>query len=155
MSENDDNAGIVTHPPVFYVVATLIGLGIDYIYPLSFGFQGMTETAGIIIVILGTLVTILGFKLFASNKQSPSVHASASQVYQSGIFGYSRNPIYLGVALWMLGGALYFDKAWIAIMMLPLLLFMNKVVIEKEEAYLEGKFGDEYRNYKKKVRRWI
>jgi protein-S-isoprenylcysteine O-methyltransferase Ste14 len=55
----------------------------------------------------------------------------------------------------MMSGALYFNKAWIMIMVLPLILWMNKVVIEKEEAYLEEKFGDDYLAYKKKVRRWI
>jgi protein-S-isoprenylcysteine O-methyltransferase Ste14 len=155
MSEEQDHAGVVTHPPVFYIIATIIGLGVDYIYPLSFEFQGNEKTAGIVFVILGTLITALEFKMFASKKQSPSVHASVSEVYQSGIFAYSRNPIYLGVMLWMISGALFYDKLWILIMVGPLVIFMNKVVIEKEEAYLSHKFGDDYLNYMKKVRRWI
>ena len=155
MSENADNPGIVTHPPVFYIVAILIGLGIDYFMPLSFGFEGMTKTVSLVILILGTIVTVLGFKMFTTDKQSPSVHEPTVAVYQSGIYAYSRNPIYLGVLLWMMAGALFFDKVWIMIMVLPLILWMNKVVIEKEEAYLEEKFGDSYLDYKKKVRRWI
>lgn len=155
MSETQDNAGIVTHPPVFYIIATLIGLGLDYLYPLTFGSQAMIETGAIIIFVLGAIVAALGLKMFATNKQNPSVHATVSKVYQSGIYAYSRNPIYLGVSLWMLSGALYFDKVWIMIMMVPLTLFMNKKVIEKEEAYLEQKFGEDYIAYKQKVRRWI
>ena len=155
MSENADNPGIVTHPPVFYIVAILIGLGIDYFMPLSFGFEGMTKPVSLVILILGTIVTVLGFKMFTTDKQSPSVHEPTVAVYQSGIYAYSRNPIYLGVLLWMMAGALFFDKVWIMIMVLPLILWMNKVVIEKEEAYLEEKFGDSYLDYKKKVRRWI
>tara|TARA_Y100000385_G_scaffold232259_1_gene244670 strand:+ start:81 stop:548 length:468 start_codon:yes stop_codon:yes gene_type:complete len=155
MSENADNPGIVTHPPVFYIVAILIGLGIDYFMPLSFGFEGMTKTVSLVILVLGTIVTVLGFKMFTTDKQSPSVHEPTVAVYQSGIYAYSRNPIYLGVLLWMMAGALFFDKVWIMIMVLPLILWMNKVVIEKEEAYLEEKFGDSYLDYKKKVRRWI
>ena len=135
MSENSDNPGIIMHPPVFYIVATLIGLGIDYLFPLSFGFEGMAATASIAILILGTIVTGLGFKMFTTDKQSPSVHEPTTSVYQSGIYAYTRNPIYLGVLLWMIAGALFFDKAWIMIMALPLVLFLNKVVIEKEEAY--------------------
>lgn len=155
MSDMQDNAGIVTHPPVFYIIATLIGVGLNYIYPLSFGIDSSIETAAIIIFILGTIVAALGFKMFISNKQNPSVHATVSKVYQSGIYAYSRNPIYLGVSLWMLSGALYFDMLWIMIVMVPLIIVMNKVVIEKEEAYLEQKFGEDYIAYKKKVRRWI
>lgn len=155
MSENQDHAGIVTHPPVFYIIATLIGLGIDKFFPLSFGFEGETETAGIVIFILGLLIAGMSGRKFASDKQSPSVHAPTTAVYQDGIYAYTRNPMYLGVMLWVVAAALYFDKVWILIMVVPLVIFMNKVVIEKEEAYLEEKFGDDYRAYKEKVRRWI
>ena len=93
--------------------------------------------------------------MFSTDKQSPSVHEPTNAVYQSGIYAYSRNPIYLGVLLWMISGALFFDKTWIMIMAFILIFFMNKVVIEKEEAYLEEKFGEDYLAYKQKVRRWI
>ncbi|MDG1438225.1 MAG: isoprenylcysteine carboxylmethyltransferase family protein [Emcibacteraceae bacterium] len=155
MSEEQDNAGIAVHPPVFYIVAALIGVGIDYLFPLSFGSDAMLETAGIIIFLLGLIIAVLSFKIFASNKQSPSVHASASKIYQSGVYAYSRNPIYLGITLWLVAAALYFDNVWLLIITVPLILFMNKAVIEKEEAYLTSKFGDDYLSYKKKVRRWI
>ncbi|MDG1707833.1 MAG: isoprenylcysteine carboxylmethyltransferase family protein [Emcibacteraceae bacterium] len=155
MSEQEDNAGIVTHPPVFYIVAAIIGVRIDYLFPLSFGSNAMLGNAGIIIFVLGLIIALLSFKIFASNKQSPSVHASASKVYQSGVYAYSRNPIYFGIMLWLVAAALYFDNAWLLIVTVPLILFMNKAVIEKEEAYLANKFGDDYLDYKKKVRRWI
>ncbi len=155
MSEDQDHAGIITHPPLFYITAALIGVGIDYIVPLSFGFGGGTTAAAIIIFILGLLIAGMSGRKFASDKQSPSVHAPTTSIYTSGIYAYTRNPMYLGVMLWMAAAALYFDKLWILIMCVPLILFMNKVVIEKEEAYLEDKFGDEYRTYKAKVRRWI
>ncbi len=155
MSEEQDNAGIVTHPPLFYIAAALIGVGIDYFVPLSFGFEGGTTVAAIAIFILGLLIAAMGGRKFASDKQSPSVHAPTTGIYTSGIYAYTRNPMYLGVMLWMASASLYFDKLWILIMCVPLLIFMNKVVIEKEEAYLERKFGDEYTAYKNKVRRWI
>ncbi|HPF47454.1 MAG: isoprenylcysteine carboxylmethyltransferase family protein [Alphaproteobacteria bacterium] len=155
MNDQQDNAGIITHPPVFYIIAMVIGLGLDYIFPLSFGLAGIEKIAAIVLFILGSIIIVLGFRLFASNKQSPSVHASVSKIYQSGIYAYSRNPIYLGVAIMMLAVGLYLDKLWILIMMIPLIIILNRAVIEKEEAYLEAKFGDEYLNYKNKVRRWI
>jgi len=155
MSKNADNPGIIIHPPVFYIVATIIGLAIDYLMPLSFGFTDITKTVSLVILALGTIVLVLGFKMFATDKQSPSVHEPTNAVYQSGIYAYSRNPIYLGVLLWMMSGALFFDKVWIMIMAFILIFFMNKVVIEKEEAYLEEKFGEDYLAYKQKVRRWI
>ncbi|MCP5381316.1 MAG: isoprenylcysteine carboxylmethyltransferase family protein [Kordiimonadaceae bacterium] len=155
MDDHQDNAGIITHPPVFYIIAIILGLILDYIYPLSVGLAGNEKIAAIVLFILGTIIIILGFRIFARNKQSPSVHASVTKVYQSGIYAYSRNPIYLGVALMMLAFGLYLDKLWIIFMMIPLIIILNRLVIEKEEAYLEAKFGEEYIKYKKKVRRWI
>lgn len=155
MKEHIDNAGIITHPPVFYILATMLGLTFDKIFPLSFFFKELGLVAGIIVFTLGVLVLILGLKIFLGHKQHPSVHASTSQIFQSGIFGYSRNPIYLGMALIMLGAALYFDILWMAIFMVPLILVINKLVIAKEEIYLARKFGEKYLEYKKVVRRWI
>jgi len=155
MSDNQDNAGIITHPPVFYIMALLIGLGLDYLYPISFGFMEVTRTASIFIFISSGIILALGFGMFATNKQSPSVHASAAKVYKSGIYAYSRNPLYLSLVLLMLALSLFFDKVWIAIMILPVIIIVNKFVIEKEETYMEDKFGDDYLDYKKKVRRWI
>ncbi len=155
MNEEQDHAGIVAHPPVFYITATLIALGIDYVYPLAFGFDDLGGTLGIAVFIIGVVITIMSFRMFASDKQSPSVHEPTSSIYTSGIYAYSRNPIYLGVLLWMAGASLYFDILWLLIVCIPLVMFMNKVVIEKEETYLEGKFGDEYLAYKSQVRRWI
>ena len=55
----------------------------------------------------------------------------------------------------MVAASFYFDNVWLVIVTVPLIVFMNKMVIEKEEAYLERTFGVEYLDYKKKVRRWI
>jgi protein-S-isoprenylcysteine O-methyltransferase Ste14 len=155
MKEHTDNAGIITHPPVFYFLAIILGLVFDKIYPLSFIFREASLVLGIINITLGVLVIAVGGKIFLKHRQNPSVHASSSQIFQSGIFGYSRNPIYLGMLLLVLGVALQFNILWIAIFMVPLILVMNRLVIEKEEIYLARKFGEKYFEYKKCVRRWI
>ena len=155
MSDNNDNAGIITHPPFFYIIAALIAVGIDWLYPLSFGGDGMIKTVAIVLVVVGVLAFIMAGRMFAKNKQSPSVHASQPKIITSGIYGYTRNPIYLIATVWLGAAGLYVDNVWMVLMVIPMIIVINKLVIEKEEAYLESKFGDEYRDYKKKVRRWI
>lgn len=155
MTEEKDNPGIITHPPVFYIIAILISVGLDNIYRLSFGGGEMLENIAILIFAVGIVVFIAATKTFAKNKQSPSVHATPVKIYSGGIYGYSRNPIYLGANMFLVSAALYFDNLWMLIMLMPILYIMTNMVIKKEEAYLEQKFGDEYTDYKKKVRRWI
>ena len=72
-----------------------------------------------------------------------------------GVYRFTRNPIYLALALLHLGSALAFDSA-LALASLPFALAAVQAgVVAREERYLEGKFGDEYRRYKSSVRRWI
>jgi|TARA_R110002096_G_scaffold435548_1_gene661433 protein-S-isoprenylcysteine O-methyltransferase Ste14 len=155
MSENEDNAGILTHPPIFYIGAMLIGFGLDYIFPLAIGYKNITGPASIVVFCVGLVIAVMGFKKFSQHKQSPSVHASAVQVFTSGIYSVTRNPLYLSLLMLVITIGLYLDKAWLLFVCLPLVILLTKLVIEKEEAYLERKFGEEYLDYKKKVRRWI
>lgn len=155
MSEEQDNAGIVTHPPFFYIASALIAVGIDQVVPLSFGNTMATEYAGLVILVIGVLIFIASGRMFVKNKQSPSVHASQPKIITDGIYGKTRNPIYVSAHLFLLAVALYVDNVWMLLMIIPLTILMTKLVIEKEEAYLERKFGGDYLDYKKKVRRWI
>ena len=152
---HEDNAGIITHPPFFYVGFVILALVFDYFYPLEIGYINITKPAAIIILVIGIFIMIAAGKMFRSDKQDVSVHTKTENIYQSGIYAYSRNPLYLALTMIALAGGLYFDKLWILISLIPVLYIMNKMVIAKEEAYLERKFGDEYRAYKEKVRRWI
>ncbi len=152
---HDDNAGIITHPPVFYVAASVIGLGLDYMWPISMGYDSLRITGAVIIFCLSLVFVVGGFNKFRQNEEDFNVHSSTEKILSSGVFGFSRNPLYLSLLLLIISIGLYFDKVWLLIICVPLILVINKMVIEKEEAYLESKFGDEYHDYKKKVRRWI
>ena len=155
MSDDKDNAGIKIQPPIIYIIGILMGVGFDYIYAFKFGYIDIVRPAFIVILSFGILVIIMSVNVFKQNKQSPNVHASQPKILRTGVYAYSRNPIYVAASSLMAAGALYSDKIWILVMLVPVLIYINNQVIKKEEAYLEQKFGDDYRDYKKKVRRWI
>jgi protein-S-isoprenylcysteine O-methyltransferase Ste14 len=73
----------------------------------------------------------------------------------TGIHGWSRNPIYLGMFLVYIGIGIAVRSPSIVILTLPLALIIRYVVVAREEAYLERRFGDTYRAYKARVRRWL
>ena len=73
----------------------------------------------------------------------------------TGIHGWSRNPIYVGMLLIYAGIGVAARSPWILILVLPLFVILRYGVVAREEAYLERRFGDSYRDYKARVRRWL
>ncbi len=82
-------------------------------------------------------------------------HEPATAILSDGLYGVSRNPIYLALTAIYLGVGVMADAGWVLALLGPLLLVMHYGVIAREERYLERKFGDEYLRYRAKVRRWI
>jgi protein-S-isoprenylcysteine O-methyltransferase Ste14 len=73
----------------------------------------------------------------------------------TGIHGWSRNPIYVGMFLLYAGIGIAAPSPWVLILALPLVVILRYGVVAREEAYLERRFGDAYRDYKARVRRWL
>jgi protein-S-isoprenylcysteine O-methyltransferase Ste14 len=76
-------------------------------------------------------------------------------VVTTGIHGWSRNPIYVGMFLVYIGIGIAVRGPWILIITLPLAITIRYGVVAREEAYLERRFGDTYRDYRAGVRRWL
>jgi protein-S-isoprenylcysteine O-methyltransferase Ste14 len=83
------------------------------------------------------------------------INKPVSSVVQDGPFRFSRNPGYLSLTMLYAGIAVLRNALW-AIVLLPLVVYViQREVIEREEGYLERTFGEEYLNYKARVRRWV
>jgi len=76
-------------------------------------------------------------------------------IVESGPYRFTRNPIYLGMFLGLIGLAIAFDNLWLLMMLVPFALIIRYGVVAREEAYLERTFGDVYRGYRSRVRRWL
>ncbi len=76
-------------------------------------------------------------------------------IVESGPYRFTRNPIYLGMFGGLIGLAIAFDTLWLLLMLVPFALVIRYGVVAREEAYLERKFGDLYRGYRLRVRRWL
>lgn len=82
-------------------------------------------------------------------------HGTTTRIIATGPFAFSRNPIYIGLSLGYVGVAVAFNALWPLLLLPAVWLVMVKGVIEREEAYLERKFGEVYVDYKRNVRRWL
>jgi len=154
-STDEKGAGVKFPPPLLILILTLIAYAFDFLFPLPIiTGSSMWFSGGIVIVIAFLLVAIAIFQ-FRQAKTHVEPWKSTSSIIQSGVYRYSRNPIYLAFCIVTAGIGMVLNSWWVVGVILPLMFLLRHLVIAREEAYLEKKFGDEYINYKNSVRRWI
>lgn len=157
MTEDTDSANVRFPPPLIYLL--LLVLGIWTGRKLNLPGIGLDESAvtviGALLTVIGMIVNFAGAGLFHKLRTAIIPFKPATKLVTSGIYGWTRNPMYLGMALIYAGIAILFDSI-LALALLPLVLAIIQTnVIAREEVYLERRFGDAYRDYKRRVRRWI
>ena len=154
-SDDQDKAGIVAPPPIIYLGALVFGLLLNRRFPATFLPSRITRTLGWSLLSGGVL--LLGWFEWALRHagRPASPYKPVSHVVTEGPFRYTRNPGYLSMTMIYTGIASLANALW-AILLLPVALqVVRRGVIEREERYLERKFGEEYLRYKAQVRRWI
>lgn len=156
-THNQETAGVIAPPPLIFALALGLGILVDIlVLPLSTGLPPLTRyLAGALLAGLASVIIVASLLRFrrAGTPVEPW-HASTAIVID-GIYAYTRNPMYLGMTGLYLATGLLLDSPWILILLLPLLAVLHYGVIRREERYLEGKFGETYRNYRTRVRRWL
>ena len=155
----DDLAGVVAPPPLIYLGFLAAGLGLGYLWPLAIAGDGVPVAArtgvGAALAALGIVIGIAGFRQFRRAGTDVRPDRPTTALVTTGIYRYSRNPLYLSQTLVYGGIALAADSLWAMAFLVPTLVVVRYGVIAREEAYLERKFGDDYRRFKAAVRRWL
>lgn len=155
MRPDQDSAHVRVPPPLLLLASILLGIGMQRLYPLEFIFGIARWALGLALIGIG-----LGLVLYCASKFRRAQTAlppwkTTSSIVTSGPYQYSRNPIYLSFVIFGLGMAALLNTFWVVLMQIPLIAIITIIVIQKEERYLEQKFGEDYQIYKTKVRRWI
>ena len=153
--DEHDKAGVLAPPPLIYLGVLAVGLLLNGRFPIGSLPRGIARGAGW--PLLGGGVLLLGwFERAMRQADTPTnPYKPVSHIATEGPFRYTRNPGYLSMAMIYAGIAARANALW-AVLVLPVaLLVIRRGVIEREERYLERKFGEEYLRYKTTVRRWI
>jgi protein-S-isoprenylcysteine O-methyltransferase Ste14 len=148
---DQDSAKVTFPPPFIYVGMLLLGLALDRITPWSLELPWIARYIGGVIFIAAAL--FVGFSassLFRKAGTDVKPWKATTAIVESGVYRFTRNPMYLGMAMLYAGLGILFSSLGI-VLLLPVLI----QVIAREERYLEGKFGEDYRAYKARVRRWL
>ena len=152
---SQDHPGVVIPPPLIFGACVLLGLWSD-----SAWFEGQLAPMGFMLVggsfaLMGLGVILASIPKFFRAGTSIEPWRPASSILSDGIYGYSRNPIYLGMAFGSLGVAIAAASWPAAAATVIAVLVIRYYVIAREELYLERRFGEEYLTYKANVRRWL
>ena len=153
--DRQDNPGIWVPPPLTYLLALLLGLLLDRRAHVPFLPRGVARVLRWPLVGGGMALATWFARTMRGAETTLRTDKPVSRVVQDGPFRYSRNPGYLSLTLLYAGIAVLRNALW-AIVLLPLVVYViQREVIEREERYLERTFGEEYLDYKARVRRWI
>jgi protein-S-isoprenylcysteine O-methyltransferase Ste14 len=151
-------AGVIARPPLFFLAALLIGFVLDRLLRLPFPVPGSDLFYWIIggsLILIGLALAAAGIRNFSRAGTPVRSIKPTRALVTIGIHGWTRNPIYLGMFLLYGGIAVAAQSPWTLILTLPLAITIRYGVVAREEAYLERRFGDAYRDYKARVRRWL
>jgi protein-S-isoprenylcysteine O-methyltransferase Ste14 len=151
-------AGVIARPPLLFLAAVLIGFVLDCLLRLPFLVPEIDPVHWIIggsLILIGLTLAAAGIRNFSRAATPVRSIKPTRELVTTGIHGWTRNPIYLGMFLVYAGIGVAAQSPWILILMLPLAITIRYGVVAREEAYLERRFGDTYRDYKASVRRWV
>jgi protein-S-isoprenylcysteine O-methyltransferase Ste14 len=156
MSDSADTAHVIIRPPIAWALAVLAGLALDWLVQLPFvpvmlpaGWLGATVFALALALAVWAIVTM------TRAGSSVPTNLPTATIVETGPYRVTRNPIYLGMFLGLAGLAIAFDSLWLLATLAAFALVIRYGVVAREEAYLERRFGDVYRPYRARVRRWL
>jgi protein-S-isoprenylcysteine O-methyltransferase Ste14 len=151
-------AGVIARPPLLFLAALLLGLASDRLLSLPFAVPeaGLVHwTIASSLIVIGLAIAAAGIRNFSRAATPVPTNQPTRALVTTGIHGWTRNPIYLGMFLVYGGIGVAARSPWTVILTLPLAITIRYGVVAREEAYLERRFGAAYRDYKAHVRRWI
>lgn len=143
------------HPPIIAMIFIIVGLLLGRFVPVLANMPPIMKNIGLGLTFIGFLCGVGAFLEFRKARTTLDPHGSTKALVKGGIYRFSRNPIYLGFLLMIIGFPLAYGSLWGLVVSPIFMATLSRLVIEKEEAYLEKKFKEEYTGYSSRVRRWL
>lgn len=152
-----DRARVTIPPPLTLVVSLILGLLLHRIFPVCIVSASLPVRLLIAApLLLGYgVITALSVRMMLAKNTALTPHRSTTTVISEGPFSLTRNPLYLSVLMLYAGIAVLVNAVWMLCLLPVMLVALDRGAVIHEEEYLERKFGDQYLEYKRRVRRWI
>jgi len=144
-------------PPLVFLGALLLGLAVNqWVRPAPIGVaRTVSIVVGVLLMLLALALVVSARILFSRTGQSPIPWKPTPELIFTGPYRFTRNPMYVGLTTFGIGLGLALNNLWISAFSLWALLIVHVIAVRPEEAYLAEKFGDGYRTYLTRVRRYL
>lgn len=154
---NKDGAKVRFPPPLVFLGAIVLGVIVQRkAVPLSLVFaRGLRLAAAVLILACGVSLVASARILFKRTGQNPIPWKPTPELILQGPYRFTRNPMYVGVTLFVIGLGLAVNNLWISLFAAPALLVVHFIAVLPEERYLAAKFGENYRSFLAQVRRYL
>ncbi|HJT54985.1 MAG TPA: isoprenylcysteine carboxylmethyltransferase family protein [Ktedonobacteraceae bacterium] len=155
MNELPDNPGVIAPPPLIYAGPLAVALLLNLKFPMRFLPRKAAPILGLTLIAVSLTLVSRAFQRMTRAGTNVNPTEPTTILITEGPFKYTRNPLYLSLTLFYAGIAALVNTLWAMLLLPIILLVMNRGVVAREERYLECKFGEQYIQYKARVRRWI
>ncbi|MFZ1812971.1 MAG: isoprenylcysteine carboxylmethyltransferase family protein [Rhizobiaceae bacterium] len=158
MKATDEKPNTIPWPPIILASTIAGGIALGWFVPLPWAVQpaaDILQGVGIVAMVIAVILYSSAFTVMQRARTNILPHRAADQLVTSGPFAFTRNPIYLANVFLIAGLGLAFANFWLVIASVVCGLLEHRFGILREEAHLEHKFGKSWRDYRKRVRRWI
>ena len=155
MQQIHDSPGVVVLPPVLFGGALALGLVLHWMQPVRPLSPLPARLLGFLLLIASSALALSGERAMKRAGTNIRPDQPTTAIVSEGPFRFTRNPLYVSLTGLYLGITLVVNALWPLLLLIPTLVVLQWGVVAREERYLEAKFGESYRTYKSRVRRWI
>src|SRR5215472_7763396 len=138
MADATDTANVIIRPPIAWAVAVLAGLALNWLLPLPF-VPAAVPASWLGAIVLAVALALFGWAIATITWAGSNVPTSqpTTTIVDTGPYRLTRNPIYLGMVMGLIGLAIAFNSLWLSMTLVPFALVIRYGVVAREEAYLE------------------
>lgn len=148
----------VPWPPIIYLLAIAIAIMLTLLYPLPWITEPISDllfAAGWLAILGVVAIEVSAIRALRRGNTTIRPDKASDHLVMDGPFSFTRNPIYFGNTLLMIGIGMVSSSLWFIALALIAAFATQKLAIEREERHLQSRFGKKYLDYTKRVRRWI
>lgn len=151
-----DHPGVIIFPPLLFLLCLAAGIALHVLWPRPTGLSWAARAGlGGLAIVLAVVFGLGGERALHGAGTNVRPDRPTTTVVTSGIYRFTRNPLYLALLNVYTAVAVFVDSLWPFALWAVLLPVLVKGIVEREERYLAQKFGEPYRAYSTRVRRWL
>jgi protein-S-isoprenylcysteine O-methyltransferase Ste14 len=148
-----DSPRVISFPPLVFLAALLIGWFLNWLFPIH--LPSPLLISGGILTLSGIFFGLWGIHVMRRAGTSVRPDRPVTALVTDGPFQFTRNPLYIGLTTIYVGISLSTGVLWMLVTLVPTLAIVHWKIVRREEQFLEAKFGEAYRLYTARVRRWV